>query len=140
MPAARVLFTTDATDVTGRQAFMALNEIKQIGPNLWICPQLRAEDFEAVAAQGFRAVINARPDFEGGAEQPESSELQAAAARAGLCYEYLPVVPNQITETDVAAFAQQLEDLPAPVLAFCRTGNRCSILWSLVQQRNAGQS
>lgn len=119
---------------------MSISDMKQIGPNLWICPQLQESDFPAIAGKGFRSVVNARPDFEGGAEQPQTAHLQAAAAQAGLHYEYLPVIPNQIKPDDVEAFARHLEALPGPILAFCRTGNRCSMLWSLVQQRNAGKA
>jgi sulfide:quinone oxidoreductase len=113
---------------------MPLQQMTQIGPDLWICPQLQTADFAQIAAKGFRSVINARPDNEA-PDQPESQTLHEAAVKAGLTYEYLPVIPNQIREQDVVAFARHLGELPKPILAFCRTGNRCSILFSLVQQR-----
>ena len=30
----------------------------------------------------------------------------------------------------VAAFARLMDDLPRPVLFYCRTGTRCTILWT----------
>jgi sulfide:quinone oxidoreductase len=117
---------------------MSLDGIQQLGADLWIGPQLQIDDFTAVAAKGFRSVINARPDREG-PDQPDSARLEVAAKRAGLTYAYLPVIPNAISERDVAAFDKYLRDLPGPVLAFCRTGNRCGMLWSAVQARKAGQ-
>jgi uncharacterized protein (TIGR01244 family) len=113
---------------------MSLQQLTQIGPDLWVGPQLQAEDFAQIAAQGFRSVINARPDNEA-PDQPESQLLHEAAVKAGLAYEYLPVIPNQIREQDVIAFANHLNELPKPTLAFCRTGNRCSILFSMAKAR-----
>jgi len=36
----------------------------------------------------------------------------------------------------VEAFAQALTTLPAPVLAFCRTGTRSTMLWALAAARS----
>lgn len=113
---------------------MSLEQMSQLTTDLWICGQVHAADFAGIADKGFRTVINARPDHEA-PDQPTSDALAAAAAKAGLNYEYLPVVPNQIREQDAATFAQYLETLPKPILAFCRTGNRVSQLWSLVKAR-----
>ena len=115
---------------------MPLEQLAQLTPDLWVGPQLQAGDFEAIAAKGFRTVINARPDREA-PDQPSSDALAVAAAKAGLTYEYLPVVPNQITENEVVKFEQHLAALPKPILAFCRTGNRCSQLYSMVKARAA---
>ena len=113
---------------------MSLQQINQIAPDLWVGPQLQAADFAEIAAKGFRSVINARPDNEA-PDQPESQLLHEAAVKAGLTYEFLPVIPNQIREQDVIAFAKYLDNLPKPILAFCRTGNRCSILFSMAKAR-----
>lgn len=115
---------------------MSLPEMKQLGEQVWASPQIQAEDFAELASKGFRTVINNRPDNEE-PDQPLSDALRAAATKAGIAYDYLPVVANQITPEQVDAFAQQLQQLPKPILAFCRSGNRCSIMWSLVQQKNA---
>jgi sulfide:quinone oxidoreductase len=97
-------------------------------------PQLVPADFAAVAAAGFRSVINNRPDFEGGDQQPASAHLAAAAARAGLRYAYMPVVPSEITPQTVAEFATLMADLPAPILAFCYTGGRAAKLYRLATE------
>ena len=112
---------------------MALPEMKQLGEQVWTCPQIQAEDFGEIVARGFRTVINNRPDQEA-PDQPLSDELAAAAAKLGVVYEYLPVIGNQITPQQVVAFARHLQTLPKPILTFCRTGTRCSMMWSLVQQ------
>ncbi|VCU68519.1 Beta-lactamase hydrolase-like protein [Pigmentiphaga humi] len=99
-----------------------------------VAPQLAPEDMAAVAAAGFKSVINNRPDFEGGPAQPSSEQMRAAAEAAGLRYVYQPVVGANIQPADVAALAAQLEELPQPVLAFCRSGARSSKLFMLAQQ------
>lgn len=113
---------------------MSIEQMSQLSSDLWTCGQVHASDFATIAVRGFRTVINARPDHEA-PDQPTSDALAAAAAKAGLQYEYLPVVPNQIREQDVERFTQYLDTLPKPILAFCRTGNRVAQLWSLAKAR-----
>jgi uncharacterized protein (TIGR01244 family) len=86
-----------------------------------------------LAAAGFKSVIINRPDFEGGADQPTATDVMAAARAAGLQAEYQPVVSGAMTPDDVARFATLLQTLPAPVLAYCRTGTRCANLYNAVQ-------
>ncbi len=97
-------------------------------------PQLTPDDLAAVAAAGFRSVINNRPDFEGGDQQPTSESLAVAAARTGLRYAYMPVVPSEITAQTVAEFSALIADLPAPILAFCYTGGRAAKLYRLATE------
>lgn len=94
-----------------------------------VAPQLSPADMAAVAAAGFKSVINNRPDGEGGPDQPSNQDIEAAARAAGLEYCYQPVNGGNIQQQDVDAFASLLNQLPGPVLAFCRTGNRCSVLY-----------
>ena len=54
--------------------------------------------------------------------------------KVGLDYVYQPVVAGQITEVDVRAFANHFNELPKPVLMFCRTGNRSNNLYQLAKQ------
>jgi uncharacterized protein (TIGR01244 family) len=84
----------------------------------------------AWAAQaGFRSVINNRPDFEGGAEQPTAEALGEAARAQGLEYAHLPVSPSVHSEADIAAMGRLIQTLPRPILAFCRSGARTAKLY-----------
>lgn len=96
--------------------------------------QILPEHVVQIAEQGFRAVINNRPDMEGGADQPTSAQIEQAAQEAGLQYVHQPVVAGQITEADVRAFADHVNALPKPILIFCRTGNRSNNLFQLARQ------
>jgi uncharacterized protein (TIGR01244 family) len=106
-----------------------MSTITPITNNFAVAPQLGPDDMEAVAAAGFKSVINNRPDMEGGPAQPLSEQMQAAATKAGLTYAYLPVNGANILPTDVAEFADLLKTLPGPVLAFCRSGARSTKLF-----------
>ena len=95
-----------------------------------VAPQLAPEAMAEAAAAGFRSVINNRPDFEGGADQPTSASIEAAARAAGLEYEWLPVAPNVHSADEIARFGELLATLPKPILAFCRSGARSTKLFT----------
>jgi sulfide:quinone oxidoreductase len=104
--------------------------VKPISPILSVSEQIRPRDVATLCAAGFKSIICNRPDGEG-PDQPDFSEIEAAAKAAGIAAAYLPVVPSQIRDEDAAAFGSLLDSLPKPVLAFCRTGARSTTLWSL---------
>lgn len=104
---------------------------EQVDQRLAVTLQLAPADLEPVAAAGFRAVINNRPDHEGGAGQPTSAEIEAAARAAGLEYRHLPVPPSGQTPAQAQAMVQLVDSLPQPVLAFCRTGRRSAALYRM---------
>jgi len=94
-----------------------------------VAPQLQPNDLAEIARQGFRAVINNRPDGEGGPDQPRAEDLRAAAEAAGLAYVFLPVPPSGFGDEPVVRLRELLAELPQPVLAFCRTGTRSTSLY-----------
>lgn len=104
--------------------------IKRLTDMLSVAPQIHEVDLATLAAQGFRSVINNRPDGEAD-DQPADAMLADAAARAGLAYRAIPVVSGQLQDAQVKAFSRALAELPTPVLAFCRTGTRSTTLWAL---------
>ena len=108
---------------------MSTPSFTQLSEQLAVAPQLSAADMQAVAAAGFKSVINNRPDFEGGPDQPANVDIEQAAKAAGLEYRYQPVNGAAIQSGDVATFRELITSLPGPVLAFCRTGTRCSVLF-----------
>ncbi|GGY30353.1 hypothetical protein GCM10008098_24800 [Rhodanobacter panaciterrae] len=105
-------------------------QIHPLTDQLSVATQIDTDDIAALAAQGFRSIINNRPDGEIDG-QPTGAELEAVARRAGLEYRHVPVISGQLQEAQVQAFAAALKELPEPVLAFCRTGTRSTTLWAL---------
>jgi len=107
-------------------------EIRKLNDVFSVAPQIAASDVPAIAAAGFRSLVSNRPDSEDGAVP--HGDIEAAAAKAGLAFRFIPVVSGSITADDVAEMKAALEELPAPVLAYCRSGTRCMNLYGLVQQ------
>lgn len=104
-----------------------------------VAPQLQPADMQELAHEGFKSVIINRPDGEGGPEQPSSEDVLRAARAAGLEARYQPVVSGSISPADIAEFARLLKTLPAPVLAFCRSGARCTQLFEGATAPGTGQ-
>ena len=106
---------------------------RSIAADVSVAPQLTPEWMAAAARAGFRSIVNNRPDFEGGAEQPTSAAIEAAARAVGLEYRHLPVDGGYQSPEEIAAFAQLLLTLPRPLLAFCRSGARSTRLFMAAQ-------
>jgi uncharacterized protein (TIGR01244 family) len=103
--------------------------VQTLSAEVSVTAQLEPADMAWAANNGFKSVINNRPDFEGGDDQPTNSMMSTAAQAAGLNYAFLPVDPGFQTAEEIAAFAELITTLPAPVLAFCRSGTRSGKLF-----------
>ncbi|KGB55974.1 Oxidoreductase (Flavoprotein) [Sphingopyxis sp. LC81] len=97
--------------------------IRTLTPTLRVSPQIDPADVGGLAASGFRSIVCNRPDGEEPG-QPTAAAVAAAAEAHGLRFVHIPVVPGSIGEGDAAAMARALADLPAPILAYCRSGAR----------------
>lgn len=105
-----------------------MTKINAIDRMLSVTSQMERKDVLQAASQGFKSIICNRPDREAD-KQPDHAELKAEAERLGLQFVYQPVSPSDLSDEDALAFGANLQRLPGPVLAYCRTGNRCSKLW-----------
>lgn len=104
--------------------------IQALTPELCVAPQLAPQAMQEAADAGFKSVINNRPDFEGGPDQPTSADMAQAAAAAGLTYHHLPVQGGYQSPEEIQAFRELLDNLPKPILAFCRSGARSARLFA----------
>lgn len=104
--------------------------LRALTPEVCVAPQMTPEAMADLAALGFKAVINNRPDFEEGPQQPTSAQIEAAARAAGLEYAYLPVQPAFQSPQEIARMAELLAALPRPLVAFCRSGARSTKLFA----------
>lgn len=103
--------------------------LQPIAEDVYTAPQLSPEAMAAAAEAGFKAVLNNRPDFEGGPDQPTSAVIEAAAQAAGLAYAHLPVQGGYQSPEQIAQCASLLKSLPRPLLMFCRSGARSTNLY-----------
>lgn len=111
--------------------------IRKIDENVSVAPQIDPQDIPGLAAAGFRAIVNNRPDGED-FSQPEGDAIRRAAEAAGLAYTAIPVTHAGFSAGMVEAMADALESAGGPVLAYCRSGTRSCNLWALAQASRGG--
>ena len=107
-------------------------DIRQITPTYFVSPQIDAADIPDIAAAGITTVICNRPD----AEVPpayQADAIEAAVLAAGLTFVRLPLTHQTMTPKNVAHHAQMIADSAGPVLAYCASGTRSTIVWALGQ-------
>jgi uncharacterized protein (TIGR01244 family) len=103
---------------------------RELDSNISVTPQISLADVENAAKLGFKTIFANRPDGEEHGQVPMAA-IEEAAKAAGLEWVYQPVVSGQLTQKNVDDFADNYRNAEKPILAFCRTGTRCTILWGL---------
>jgi len=107
-------------------------DIRKVNEDFAVTGQIAPVQVAEIAGAGFKSIVCNRPDTEDGAVPHDA--VEEAAREAGLEFRFLPVVSGAITEENVRDMAAILEDLPRPVLAYCRSGARCLNLYGLVKE------
>jgi len=103
---------------------------KKLDDGISVSPQITAAQVAEAKAMGFTLIVNNRPDGEA-PDQTPGDEIAAAAAAAGLDYVAIPVGHGGISGDQLQAMAQALDAAAGPVLAYCRSGTRSTMLWAL---------
>ncbi len=104
-------------------------------PEFTVCGQIQLSDVAKLAAQGYRSIINNRPDGEDGPSQPRSADIEAEARAHGMAYVHFPIHSPMEAALKAEAYQAACAALPHPVVAFCRSGGRASALF----QASGGQ-
>lgn len=94
-----------------------------------VSPQISVADVAEAATFGFGFIVNNRPDSEQ-AGQPTGAEIEAAALEAGLGYLAIPIDQSGLTVEQVSALSALMVS-DRPILAYCRSGTRSTMLWAL---------
>lgn len=109
-----------------------MSDFRRVTPSFWASPQIGLDDVREAQARGFAMIVNNRPEGEA-ADQVPGDVIAAAAREAGLSYHAIPVSPAGFDEEQVRTMVAALEEAAGPVLAYCRSGTRSTLLWSLAQ-------
>lgn len=107
---------------------------RKLSDSVWASPQIGLDEVSAAADQGFALIINNRPEGESD-DQTTGAEIEAAARAAGLDYVTIPVTHAGFSEGQVDAMAKALAGASGPVLAYCRSGTRSTLLWALARAK-----
>ncbi len=110
---------------------------RTLTPDILVAPQICPDDIAKAAQLGVKLVINNRPEDESDDQTP-GDEIEAAARAAGLDYVAIPITHAGFSEPQVAAMADALEGAEGPVLAYCRSGTRSTLLWALAEASQGG--
>ncbi|MEJ1158441.1 TIGR01244 family sulfur transferase [Prosthecomicrobium sp. N25] len=105
-------------------------EFKRLADDFAVAEQIGVEDVPAIAAAGYRVIVGNRPDREAPAGQPDFVEVARAAGAAGLKAEHIPFRGADVRPDQVRALADLIEAGEGPILAYCRSGTRSTILWA----------
>ncbi|ACM01368.1 MULTISPECIES: TIGR01244 family sulfur transferase [Cereibacter] len=100
-----------------------------------VSPQISQEELPALRTAGFTTIIDNRPD---GEIPPhlQTEEMRRAAEAEGFTFIANPVIGGAVTLENVERQREAIDQAGGPVLAYCASGNRSSVVWALA---NAGR-
>jgi len=110
---------------------------RKLTESMLASPQIGLGEVAEAAALGVRLVINNRPEGESDDQTP-GPEIEAAVRAAGMDYVAIPVTHAGFSELQVKAMADAIAAAGGPVLAYCRSGTRSTLLWSLAEASRGG--
>lgn len=120
---------TETSEKKAQSMFRTLNE------KVSVSPQITLEDVGAAKAEGVTLIVNNRPDGED-PSAPQSADIEAAAKAAGIEYVSIPITHSGFSAPQVDAMIAALKGTGGKTLAYCRSGTRSTLLWSLAQAKS----
>lgn len=109
---------------------------RKIDDKTYASPQIGIAEVAYAKALGIGMIINNRPEDESDDQTP-GADIEAAAQAASIAYIAIPVSHAGFSMPQVEAMQQALAQAgDAPVLAYCRSGTRSTLLWALAQARS----
>jgi uncharacterized protein (TIGR01244 family) len=121
-----------ATVVGSTKRGLGMSDFRQLTEDFWASPQIGLDDVAEAKARGFALIVNNRPEGEA-SDQVPGDAIETASASAGLAYCAIPITHAGFSEEQIKAMAAALECTQGPVLAYCRSGTRSTLLWALTQ-------
>ena len=106
---------------------------RKLTDGVYASPQIGVEEVAEAKALGVALIVNNRPEGESDDQTPGDA-IEAAARAAGIAYVAIPVTHAGFSEPQVVAMREALDRAgDAPVLAYCRSGTRSTLLWALAE-------
>jgi len=109
-----------------------MSDFRKLSDSVLASPQITIADLDEARHQGVTLVVCNRPDGEEPG-QLTHAEIAAAAAERGMDFVAVPITRSGFSEPQIAAMKSALDTAQGNVLAYCRSGTRSTLLWSLVQ-------
>ncbi|MGL4235454.1 TIGR01244 family sulfur transferase [Tabrizicola sp.] len=107
-------------------------DIRALTPDYAVSPQIEPSDLPAIKAAGYVTVIDNRPD---GEIPPHlhADVMRKAVESLGMTFVANPVIGGAMTMENVTAQGAAMAGSSGPVLAYCASGNRSSVMWALAE-------
>jgi uncharacterized protein (TIGR01244 family) len=115
-----------------------MSQFRKLSDQFYASPQITPQEVSEAAAMGIALIVNNRPDGEA-ADQPPGADIEAATRAAGMDYLAIPIGGSGFSEPQVEALQDALASAQGPVLGYCRSGTRSTLLWSLAQARSGAE-
>lgn len=103
-------------------------DLRPIDQTYSVAGQISPQDLEAIKAAGFKSVVCHRPDGEA-PEQPDFESIRQAAETLGLEARHIPIGPMGVTAEAVREMVDAIEEMPKPMLGYCRSGARSTAVY-----------
>jgi len=101
-----------------------------IDKNYHVSPQIEPDQISDIADKGFVRVICNRPDLEV-PPSLRSSIMADLATKAKIEFHTLELTHETMTPENILKQRKLFTDANGPVLAYCASGTRCSVIWAL---------
>ncbi len=99
----------------------------ELHPDYTVTGQISVADVAAIKAAGFDTVMCNRPDGEA-PDQPSAAQIKRAVEKAGMKFHHVPM-GRSLSEKTLSDFKAVTNGDNGKVFAYCRSGNRCTMLW-----------
>lgn len=113
-------------------------KITQLSPIYSVSEQITSKDVATLAEMGVDLIICNRPDNEA-ADQESFASISDAAKAKGIDALLLDFSGSEFTEAQVDTLSGVLQKYEK-VHAYCRTGNRCTLIWKAAMQKKEPES
>jgi len=107
-------------------------DIRAINDEYSVSGQITVEDLDEIKTMGFKSIVCHRPDHEA-PDQPEFATIAARAKELGLDVAHVPVGSMGVTADAVRDMVDALDELPRPMLGYCRSGARSTNIYAQTQ-------
>lgn len=93
-----------------------------------VAGQIQPGDVEVLRQTGFVTIVCNRPDGEDYG-QPTAAQIASECENRGVAFHHQPISNSEITAEMVQQFQKVVAESNGQVLAYCRSGQRSSVLW-----------
>jgi len=107
-------------------------DIRQITPSYFVSPQIDAAEIAELKEAGIATIICNRPDSEV-TQDFQAETIRAAAVAANIAFVNLPITHQTLNAENVRLHTNEIDKSAGPVLAYCASGTRSTIIWALGQ-------